>query len=316
MKPLSITLRARVLAELALMETAGFPAQRALETLAFSSEPALSAACELMLGALKRGLPLATAGQQAGLFSALDAALVAAGSEGGQLEAVYRRLAQRYLDFANHRRRVLSQLALPLAVMALGIFISPLPALARDELSLTDYVLGGVWQLGLLGVALRLGLKLLDDVVNPQPGWAALDFVLWRLPVLGGLIRQRNAARFLETLGLLLDAGLPALAAVKQALAVLSNTVARRQLGAVEQGLQRGMTWRGAMGMQAVLDGNVQQLLVAGEAAGRLPEMVLRAAAQLREENRRLDAALATWGPRVLYLGVLVMFAVGLVRGA
>jgi len=316
MPPLSLALRARVFAELALMEAAGFPAVRAFETLRATPEAALSAACAAMIKALQRGLPLATAGQQAGLFSVLDAALVAAGSEGGQLESVYRRLAQRYLDLANHRRRVRSQLALPLAVMTLGIFISPLPALARDELSLTDYVLGGLWQLGLLGVALRLGLKLLEGLANPRPCWAALDFVLWRLPVLGGLIRQRNAARFLETLGLLLDAGLPALTAVKQGLGVLGNTVARRQLGALEQGLQRGMIWREAMGRQAVLDGKVQQLLVAGEAAGRLPEMVLRAAAQLREENRRLDAALATWGPRVLCLGVLVMFAVGLVRGA
>jgi general secretion pathway protein F len=134
MPPLSLALRARVFAELALMEAAGFPAVRAFETLRATPEAALSAACAAMIKALQRGLPLATAGQQAGLFSALDGVLVAAGSEGGQLEAIYRRLAQRYLDLANHRRRVRSQLALPLAVMTLGIFISPLPALARDEL--------------------------------------------------------------------------------------------------------------------------------------------------------------------------------------
>jgi type II secretory pathway component PulF len=315
MPPLSLALRARVFAELALMEAAGFPAVRAFETLRATPEAALSAACAAMIKALQRGLPLATAGQQAGLFSALDGVLVAAGSEGGQLEAIYRRLAQRYLDLANHRRRVRSQLALPLAVMTLGIFISPLPALARDELSLTDYVLGGLWQLGLLGVALRLGLKLLEGLANPRPGWAALDLVLWHLPVLGGLIRQRNAARFLETLGLLLEAGLPALPALKQSLTVLSNTVARRQLGALEQGLKTGMTWQAALGRQSVLEAQVQHLLATGEAAGRLPEMVLRCAAQLREENRRLGAALATWGPRVVYLLVLVMFGVGMVRG-
>jgi type II secretory pathway component PulF len=133
--------------------------------------------------------------------------------------------------------------------------------------------------------------------------------------VLGGLIRQRNAARFLDTLGLLLEAGLPALPALKQSLTVLSNTVARRQLGALEQGLKTGMTWQAALGRQSILEAQVQHLLATGEAAGRLPEMVLRCAAQLREENRRLDAALATWGPRVVYLLVLVMFGVGMVRG-
>jgi len=315
MKPLSTTLRAHVFAELALMEAAGFPAQRALKTLAVTSEPAQTAACELMLGALQRGLPLATAGQQAGLFTALDGALIAAGSESGQLETIYRRLAQRYLDLANHRRHVRSQLALPLAVMTLGIFISPLPALARGELTPGHYLVGSLGHVGLLGVLVQLGLKLLDRLANPRPGWLAVDLLWWHMPVLGRLVRQRNAARFLDTLGLLLDAGLPAQAAVKQARAVLSNAVARRRLGALEQGLKRGMTWGAALSLQSVLDGNVQQLLAVGEAAGRLPEMVVRAAAQLREEHRRQDAALATWGPRVLYLAVLIGSGLSLVRG-
>src|SRR5206468_1530089 len=59
---------------------------------------------------------------------------------------------------------------------------------------------------------------------------------LLRLPLVGRLIRGVNAARFADTLGILTTAGVPLLASLQSAAAVLTNLPMK---GAVEEAVRR-----------------------------------------------------------------------------
>jgi type II secretory pathway component PulF len=125
--------RARLCAELATLEAAGFSAARAFDTCGTWAEGNARVAIETVARALAKGHGIAQAGVRAGLFSPLDATLIEAGAAAGKLEQLYRRLAARYQDRADHQRRMWAQLILPLALLVFGAFIARLPALIHGE---------------------------------------------------------------------------------------------------------------------------------------------------------------------------------------
>ncbi len=311
---LSDAMRAQFYTELATLDAAGFPTHRAFETLSMFKEPKARAMAIAVSRALAHGESIARAGSRAGLFSPLEATLLEAGAASGKLEAIYRLLAQFYQDRAQHRGRIAAQLALPLGILALALCVAPLPAFVRGDLQLGQYLFASIGRLLIIVLLAYSGFVLMGKS-NGQPGIVGIDRLLLRLPWLAALVRQRSATRFLETLGLMLDAGIPALSAVSQAAATVANVVARAEFLAVQQRLADGQSWHQALAQQRILDAHTQALLTAGEAAGRLAETVIRCAAQGRAAARQSDAVIATWLPRLIYIAVLAWMATTLLFG-
>ena len=312
---LDLRSRAGLFAHLGAMERAGVPIDRALASLDLGARH--EAAVKRLRQMVGGGRDLATSGQLSGVFTPLDSGLVRAAQEAGALAHIYEQLAQRYEEQARHMAELRSRLLLPAGVLILALAVKPLPALVGGSLSGAGYLAAVLmpilWLSALLFGARALWRRWQQRRTN-QPG--PLDDLLLALPVLGSLQRRADVRNFCDSLGLLLEAGMPVLDALPRACSAVSGARLRRDFAnlasrvAAGQSLVRafdGLSFHG----KAMLIG----VLNTGEATGRPGEALLRFARLQAQQLAASQQMLASWAPRLFYLAVAMWMAYGLLTG-
>ena len=262
-------------------------------------------------------------------FPQIYRAMIEAGEHSGKLSDVLERLADYTESRESLRNTMLTAFIYPALVMTLAfvivtfllVYIMPqmtrvfssvgqtLPLATRILIATSDFVRSyGLLTLAAVAAAVVAAWFMLRDqgLRTRWHGW------LLRLPIVGRLIRGVNAARFADTLGILTTAGVPLLASLQSAAAVLTNLPMK---GAVEEAVRRvreGAALAPALGTAKLFPPLVIHLIASGEATGRLDTMLARAAeAQSRElENwvRRFTALLEPL--LILAMGGIVLFVV------
>lgn len=310
-KPLPVGVRAELFSHLSAMEQAGVPVERAFAALQLP--PDFEPARQRMQRHLAQGRDLASAGALAGLFSPLEVSLLQAAQAAGSPAPLYRRLAEGYASRAREQRQIRARLLLPAVVLLLALFIQPLPALVGGTLSGAGYAWGVLRPLLLLA---GLGLLLRTLLTRLQQG--AGGGLLRALPLLGRAYLRRNLRDFFESLGLLLNAGVPMLNALPRAGATLGDAGLRRQFARLAPAIAAGQALGPALRQLDDFPGKarVLALVATGEGSGRLAEMLLSHAAQEGQALADFHEQLATWLPRLGYLLVAVWMAYGLLTGA
>ncbi len=240
-------------------------------------------------------------------FPPLYRAMVAAGESSGTLPTILERLSALLERQAEIRGKLLTALAYPtiLAVVAMGVvtalmmFVVPqvveqfdtmgqeLPLLTRLVIALSD-ILVGWWWLMLLAAAAIVGLFV--AALRQPPIRLAFDTWLLRVPLLGRLLRDLHAARMARTLGTMVASRLPLL----EGLALTAGTIHNRRLRAasdeITDSIRAGGSLSAAMRRAGVFPPLLIYLAASGEAAGRLDEMLERAADYLEREFDRFTA--------------------------
>ncbi len=253
-------------------------------------------------------------------FPPLYRAMVSAGESSGSLPTILDRLAALLERQAEIRGKLITALAYPtiLAVVALGVvtalmmFVVPqvveqfdtvgqeLPLLTRIVIGLSDLLVGYWWVMVLVVVLAGAG------------GWYALrdpalrlsfDTAVLRLPLLGRLLRDLHAARMSRTLSTMVASRLPLL----EGLALTAGTIHNRRLRAasdeIVDAIRGGGSLSAAMRRTNVFPPLLTYLAASGEAAGRLDEMLERAADYLEREFDRFTAtALSLLEPAIIVL--------------
>ncbi|MGC2774928.1 MAG: type II secretion system F family protein, partial [Bradyrhizobium sp.] len=213
---------------------------------------------EALLADVLNGRPLSEAMQaQPRAFPADYIAVVRAGEAGGRLAQVLTELAELLERRAEIRARVQSALIYPsmlivlslatLAIIAGGVIPSmapiftqsgkPVPLTIQLMLALKEHwleiVIGGVAAVALLGAVVAF--------IMADPGRRRrLDRLALRLPLLGGFLLQQDTARFARTLGTMLMAGVPLIAATKSASDVVGNRHLRAGMHQAIEKIQQG----------------------------------------------------------------------------
>ena len=258
------------------------------------------------------GAPLATALlQHPREFAAIYVSVVGAGESSGKLALVLQRLADDLEEAQNLRAKLLGASLYPaivtLVALVIVIFLvsyvvpqvasvfagsqRSLPWITQALLGLSSFVRS--WGFMLLGVlvlawlAARLALR--------RPAWRVRFDAAWlRLPLVGRLARNYNAARFASTLAMLAGAGLPILKALAAAAETLSNQALRddamQALARVREGSPLGLS----LAEKKRFPGLLSMFARLGEQTGELPLMLQRAANQLGAEVQRRALNLAT----------------------
>ena len=251
-------------------------------------------------------------------FPALYRAMVAAGESSGTLPTILDRLAALLERQTEIRGKLITALAYPaiLAFVAMGvvaalmIFVVPqvveqfdtvgqeLPLLTRMVIALSAFLVGYWWVLLLVfvlaGVAAWFALR-------QPPVRLGFDTWLLRVPLLGRLLRDLHAARMARTLGTMVASRLPLL----EGLALTAGTIHNRRLKLASEeitdAIRKGGSLSAAMRRTAVFPPLLVYLAASGEAAGRLDEMLERAADYLEREFDRFTAtALSLLEPAII----------------
>jgi general secretion pathway protein F len=318
---------ADLIRELATMLTAGQDLDRALRYMQETSPPRIRPTITGLRDTVRDGSPLSVAmSRYPASFPPLHVGLVRAGEAGGNLGPTLARIA----DLLDRQRAlaatVTSALIYPAVLLVAMIgavtllltqvlpqFVpmfeqsgAPLPGSTQFLIAAGD-LLQQDWLFGLLGMlvaAIAIPAALRQPAVR-----LAVDRLLLRLPVIGGLTQEVLAARFTRVLGTLLLNGvalIPAMAIVRDA---IGNLAARGAIDRASVTARGGGSLTTELDAAAVFPPRTIHLLRLGEETAQLAAMSLRAA-DIHEEKTRLATQRLT-ALLVPALTILMGLAVG-----
>ncbi|MGJ4946766.1 type II secretion system F family protein [Bradyrhizobium sp. HKCCYLS20291] len=304
-------------------------ALRIVQTQAASAR--LRTLVETLLAEVLNGRPLSEAMQgQPQVFPADYVAVIRAGESGGRLAQVLTELADLLERRAEIRARVQSALIYPsmlialslatLAIIVGGVIPSmapiftqsgkPVPLTIQLMLALKahwlEIVIGCVSAAALLAMAIAFALA---DAGRRR----RLDALALRLPLLGDVLLHQDTARFARTLGTMLAAGVPLIAATRSASDVVGNRHLRAGVEQAIEAVQQGTALHRALREAVALPAVALQMIAVGEEAGRLDRMLLRVAEMLEKQlQTRVDRFMAALTPAMtvgiaLVIGALIM---------
>jgi type II secretory pathway component PulF len=220
---------------------------------------------------------------------------VAAGERTARLREVLAEVAGHLSDDAELLRALRRALTYPVVLLLTTAFVGGgvvfyvLPQIAGALESLgevpwsTRLVLSAMRASGWLAPVALVGPLLAAGAVTVWARRAPLPFwsTVWRLPVLGRVLRDAVIARFLGNLGLLLDQGLPLLAAVEAAHQRLDSPALTLLTERLRQGLRQGQGLAELM-PTPLWPGFVHEAARRAEETGRTAEYLRLAATVLR----------------------------------
>lgn len=306
--PLPFVIRAELFSQLAAMESAGLPADKAFSVIRFNGQAQQRIFHLQKL--LARRKDIATAGLISGVFTELESELLRAAISAGSPASTYRRLAQTYARKHALLQMVKARLKMPLAMFAIALCVQPLPALVAGSITTTGYlwsVVRPLLCLGFIVVAGKICIRWLETS-EPTPLRDTIEKILLRLPILGKMLIRSNVRDFFESLALMLEAGIPMFDAVPKACQTIRLQEVRQSFATIIPRLHSGASLTSSLERLPYL-GNLRalQFIDTGESSVTLPEMLFRHTNFESEDLNHQQQQLADWIPRIVY-GILVLW--------
>ena len=228
-------------------------------------------------------------------FPELYRATVAAGEHAGHLGPVLERLADYTEQRQQSRQKIQLALLYPLILLIASLAIvgfllgyvvpdvvrvfidsgQTLPALTRGLIAVSDVVRAWGWlALPLLGGALFAARRALRDEAL-RLRWHRL---LLRLPLVGGLLRTAECARFASTLAILTRSGVPLVEALDIAGQVIGNRLIRGEVREAARKVREGGSLTRALEATRQFPPMMLHMIASGERSGELDQMLARTA--------------------------------------
>jgi general secretion pathway protein F len=298
---------------LAAMEKAGMPAESSFSLLNLG--PSAHTRVDTFRRLFARGVDPATAGLNSCLFTIFETRLLRAAFGAGSPLATYQRLAASHATRAAQMATLKARLVLPTVILALALFVQPLPRLFTGTLTLVGYAGQTIVPLAILGIVAVLAVRFNTWFSSgaSAPGRPAIERALLALPLFGKLHLRRNTRDFCESLAMLLQAGVAVFEALPSALATVDNHIVRADLATLLPTVKSGATLAQAIGKLRLVDTvRLYAFVHTGEESGTLSEMLLRHADAETESLALAQNELVTWLPRVLYAMVAIWMIVQL----
>jgi type IV pilus assembly protein PilC len=234
-----------------------------------------------------------------------DIALIHAGEQSGRLDQVFKLLGNYYAERAKLLRQVITDLAYPMFVFHMAIFLFPF----------LDFFTTGNWLVFLartIGILIPLYIAVFAMIFAAQgrrgAGWRSfLERVLKRVPVLGEARHELALARLAAALEALLNAGVTIIEAWDLAVAASGSFVLQREVKAWRPRVVAGETPAEAVSASGQFPELFCNLYRTGELSGQLDDSLRRLHIFYQEAGTRKLHALAQWVPRAIYLAIAVM---------
>src|SRR5882672_2953313 len=271
-------------------------------------------------------------------FPGIYRALMSAGEESGKLGSVLGSLADYIEERAKLQQKITLAFVYPIIVTVVALLVviglltyvvpqvvqvfaqtkQALPLLTRAMIATSDFVRSYGWVVAaaIIGAAFLVSRML--RVPAARLRWHTR---ILTLPVVGILSRSINTARFASTLAILVGSGVPMLRSLQAAGETLTNLAMRGRVMDATQRVREGFSLAKALradgeerraGHTRLFPPVLIHLIASGEATGRLPDMLNRAAdIHAREAERRALFFTSLLEPvLILAMGVVVMLIV------
>ena len=264
-----------------------------------------------------------------GVFPNIYRATIAAGEHAGQLDKILERLADYTENHQATQQKITGALIYPILLTVFAVLVvagllgyvvpqvvqvfanmdQELPILTRALIATSHAVTTlGPYALG-LGI---IGMFIFSRSYKRANFRCRVDRNLLRIPLIGNLIRGKNAAAFTRTLSILSTSGVPVLSALNNAAEVVENLPMREAVESTAERVREGGTISGSLQKTKLFPPMTVHLIGSGEASGKLDEMLERAANQQeRETTTTINVALSLFEPAlIVIMGVVVLIIV------
>ncbi|AOE84583.1 GspF family T2SS innner membrane protein variant XcpS [Pseudomonas sp. TCU-HL1] len=300
---------ALVTRQLATLVQAALPIEEALRAAAAQSS---SSRIQSMLLAVRarvlEGHSLASSLREfPSAFPELYRATVAAGEHAGHLGPVLEQLADYTEQRQQSRQKIQLALLYPVILMCASLsivafllgFVVPdvvkvfidsgqtLPLLTRGLIALSDLVKHWGWLMLLAVIAAFAGGRWALRDPNVRQRWHGL---VLRIPLVGGLVRATDTARFASTLAILTRSGVPLVEALGIGAEVIANRVIRAHVVVAAQKVREGGSLTRALEGSGQFPPMMLHMIASGERSGELDQMLARTA---RNQENDLAAQIA-----------------------
>lgn len=310
--------------ELATALEAGLPLMQALRTVRRQAgHKNLQTILDFLIERVEAGVTFHQAAKEYGApFDDMTIGMLRAADASGRTAEILHQLADLLERSVELRREVVGAIIYPVmiagliaaSVCILIVFVLPrvmkpilqaeleLPLPTKILMSISDFV--GSWWLAILGLALLVWFSFRNWIARPE-NRLRFDTTILRVPVLGRLSRDIAVARFTRTLGTLVSAGIPILAALRIVRDTLGNMALTNAVDQVSDKVSTGQSLADPLERSGHFPPLLVQIVNIGERSGRLEQMLLHAAGSF---DRQVNNSLKLF-TRVLPTILLVVMA-------
>jgi len=239
----------------------------------------------------------------------LEARVLSAAETAGVLSGVLRQLAELLETRSVAQRKLAVRLLYPVLLLHAAVVLPNLRWLIVGDLGdFLGRVVPALVVLWGLGASVAVALVWCRALLRKSPGLAA---VLRGLPVVGGLIQSSGAGTYAYLLSMLLAAGVPLDAALKDSAQCCGNAELEASgLRITERVVRRGEGLSTAFHSESrAWPRLLIEAIHTGETAGKLEETLAGVARGLRQEADRRAELLLTVVPILVYLAAAVYVA-------
>ena len=256
---------------------------------------------------------------------------VGVGEETGHLDKILLRLSDELSTSAENRKTVTRALIYPVTLISVSIAmvalmmvlvvpkITSVFASSNRELPwITELIIGVskfVQDFGSALLIFLLTIFITFKVIIRNPD-IRLRFhnLLLRLPGLGRWIRMADISDWARNLGVLLNSGVPALAALRISSAVVGNLSLRKSFDEVTESMRQGVSLHRALEKNLTESGFLVHMVGSGEASSELDKMLIRVAEYYSARlNNAVEVFLKLLNPMlILAMGAMIL---GIVAG-
>jgi len=289
---------AMVTRQIATMLSAGVPLVQSLNIVSQGHEKeSMRELLSTVNNDIQAGIPVADAlRSHRRYFDELYCDLVAAGEHSGALDSVYDRIATYKEKTEALKSKIKKAMFYPAAVIAVAfgvtmlllIFVVPqfqeifasfgaeLPAFTQLILAISEavqnswyFIIGGIAAAAFLFKRAHFNsLKVRDKT----------DIFLLKLPVVGLILHKSSIARFSRTLATTFNAGVPLLEGLESAAGASGNALYRKAILDARREVESGLMLNVAMRTTSVFPELLIQMIMIGEEAGSIDDMLNKVA--------------------------------------
>ncbi len=291
----------------------GVPFPSALDNLARTTRGGMQGVIRRLKEGVGSGQTVAESfARQRPAVGEMELGVIAAVERAGKLEQGLAQLSDYFGALEQARAGILKKCAYPAFVLHFGVFTLSLKTLLFGG-GLATYLRETFGFLALLyGIVLVIVL-LLPLLRDAGAKSAALDSLLRRLPLVGGIRRALSTSRFCATYEMQLDAGINVIDALQAAERASRSGLIREAVKRAIPEMRGGAQVGGLLAASGAFPEPMIRSFCVGEQTGELDEELKRLAADYQSEGLARLETLAEWLPRFLYIAILAYIGYGIV---
>lgn len=259
-------------------------------------------------------------------FSDVIIGQIEVGEKSGGMVETLRRISSQFERSGDVRKKIMKRLSYPAMIMMAGaglvVFMMTVvvpefeSVFAESGASLpwiTQFVSNSskfTFDWGWLVVVGIIGFLLLFRQLRKRPGFAEMtDRASLRIPVLGNWIRDYAVLQFIDTTGVMMEAGFVPVDAIESSVSSIRNQAVQKVITEIAGLIRRGERLSTGLARHSeMFPPTVSQLVVIGEQTGNLSKATNGVRAHLREQlESRIDSAVSLIEPALtLALAALI----------